>query len=122
MNLTAPAFQQQTAEEYDRIVRADIELFRQQSEDYLTGRINDDEFRAFRLRRGIYGQRQEKVHMVRTKVPGGILTAGQLDTLANVADEYGSGRGHLTTRQTCSITSCRCARSPVFSTCLPTPG
>ncbi|HUS08406.1 MAG TPA: nitrite/sulfite reductase [Bryobacteraceae bacterium] len=87
------------AEQYDATVRADIEAFRGQSQDYMAGRLTDDEFRGFRLRRGIYGQRQAGVHMVRTKVPGGILTARQMNQLARIADEFGSGRGHLTTRQ-----------------------
>lgn len=89
----------ETPEEYDATVRTDIELFRAQSEDWKEGRLTDDQFRAFRLRRGIYTQRQPGVHMVRTKVPGGILTAKQLEVLAEIADVYGGGRGHLTTRQ-----------------------
>ncbi len=86
-------------EQYDRIVRQDIELFRSQANAFLSGQITADEFRAFRLRRGIYGQRQEGVQMVRTKIPGGRLTADQMRQLARVADEYGGGKGHLTTRQ-----------------------
>jgi sulfite reductase beta subunit-like hemoprotein len=62
-------------------------------------KITDDEFRAQRLRRGVYGQRQEGVHMIRTKVPGGRLTSAQLRQMARVADEFGGGKGHLTTRQ-----------------------
>jgi sulfite reductase beta subunit-like hemoprotein len=89
----------ETPEEYDATVRADIEMFRQQAEDWTAGRITDDQFRAFRLRRGIYTQRQPGVHMVRTKVPGGILTARQMDVMAEIADQFGGGRGHLTTRQ-----------------------
>src|ERR1700749_2351040 len=91
---------QQLAEQhYDRTVREDIELFREQSNQFLTGQITADEFRAFRLRRGVYGQRQEGVQMIRTKIPGGLLTADQMRQLARVADEFGGGKGHLTTRQ-----------------------
>jgi sulfite reductase beta subunit-like hemoprotein len=85
--------------EYDATVRADIERFREVADAYSAGGITDDQFRAQRLRRGVYGQRQAGVHMIRTKVPGGILTAAQLDRLAEIADEFGGGRGHLTTRQ-----------------------
>ncbi|MFN3322030.1 MAG: nitrite/sulfite reductase [Bryobacteraceae bacterium] len=85
--------------EYDATVRADIELFREQAQAYLDGRITADEFRGYRLRRGVYSQRQEGVHMIRTKVPGGQLTANQMRQMARVADEFGGGRGHLTTRQ-----------------------
>ncbi len=84
---------------YDATVRADIELFRAHAEKWVAGAITDDEFRAQRLRRGIYTQRQAGVHMIRTKVPGGILTARQMDQLAGIADEFCGGKGHLTTRQ-----------------------
>ncbi len=84
---------------YDETVRQDIELFRKQAEAYTAGQLTDDQFRAVRLRRGIYGQRQPGVHMVRTKVPGGVLTARQMHQLASIADDFGGGRGHLTTRQ-----------------------
>ncbi len=69
--------QTQTPAEYDEIVRQDIELFRQQANRFLAGELTDDQFRPFRLRRGIYGQRQPGVQMIRTKVPGGALTADQ---------------------------------------------
>ena len=91
--------QQQTEIEYDATVRADIELFRSYAEKFVAGEINDDQFRAQRLRRGIYSQRQAGVHMIRTKVPGGILTAAQMDQMALIADEFAGGKGHLTTRQ-----------------------
>jgi sulfite reductase beta subunit-like hemoprotein len=84
---------------YDATVRQDIELFRTQAEAFLAGQLTDDQFRAFRLRRGIYGQRQANVHMVRTKVPGGMVTAGQLRQLARAADKFAEGKAHLTTRQ-----------------------
>lgn len=98
-SLDSQLLQQQTEAEYDATVRADIELFRSYAEKFVAGEINDDQFRAQRLRRGIYGQRQAGVHMVRTKIPGGILTAAQMDQLAHIADEFGGGKGHLTTRQ-----------------------
>jgi sulfite reductase beta subunit-like hemoprotein len=87
------------AQEYDRTVRSDIELFRSQAESFLSGQITDDQLRPHRLRRGIYSQRQPGVQMIRTKVPGGLLTAMQMRQLARVADEFAGGKGHLTTRQ-----------------------
>jgi sulfite reductase beta subunit-like hemoprotein len=93
------ALQQQTEVEYDATVRADIELFRSYAEKVVAGEINDDQFRAQRLRRGIYSQRQAGVQMIRTKVPGGSMTAAQMDQLASIADEFAGGKGHLTTRQ-----------------------
>ncbi|MGD1095216.1 MAG: nitrite/sulfite reductase [Bryobacteraceae bacterium] len=86
-------------QEYDSTVRRDIELFREQAESFLAGELTDDQFRPFRLRRGIYGQRQPGVQMIRTKVPGGLLTADQLRQMAQVADRFAGGKGHLTTRQ-----------------------
>ncbi len=74
--------------EYDATVRADIELFREHSEKWQAGEITDDQFRAQRLRRGVYTQRQAGVHMIRTKIPGGTLTAAQMDQLAAIADEF----------------------------------
>jgi sulfite reductase beta subunit-like hemoprotein len=85
--------------EYDRIVRQDIDEFRDASEKYLSGGLTDDEFRPWRLRRGIYSQRQAGVQMIRTKVPGGTLTAKQMEQLAAIADEFAAGKAHLTTRQ-----------------------
>jgi sulfite reductase beta subunit-like hemoprotein len=87
------------AQQYDATVRADIELFRSQANQFLAGQLTDDQFRAFRLRRGVYGQRQQGVQMIRTKIPGGLLTAEQMRTMAQVADRFGGGKGHLTTRQ-----------------------
>src|SRR6202451_808269 len=91
--------QELAAQQYDATVREDIELFRSQANQFLTGQLTADEFRAFRLRRGVYGQRQGGGQMIRTKVPGGKLTADQMRQLARVADEFGGGKGHLTTRQ-----------------------
>ena len=85
--------------EHDRVVREEIETFRSRSRAYLAGEITEDQFRPFRLKHGIYGQRQAGVQMVRCKIPGGLLTAAQAAQLGRIADEFGGGRGHLTTRQ-----------------------
>jgi len=63
------------------------------------GEITPDEFKRFRLQHGVYGQRQEGVHMVRVKIPWGGLTARQLERLAELAEEAPRGVGHITTRQ-----------------------
>lgn len=85
--------------DYDQTVRTEIELFRSRAQELLNGVITDDDFRGFRLRYGIYGQRQPGVQMVRTKFPGGVLTGAQMRQLARVADAHAGGRGHVTTRQ-----------------------
>ncbi|MEM8893075.1 MAG: nitrite/sulfite reductase [Bacteroidota bacterium] len=61
--------------------------------------IDEEKFKQFRLTRGVYGQRQQGVHMFRTKIPYGKLTPEQLRRLADVSDEYATGNLHLTTRQ-----------------------
>ncbi|HLH00598.1 MAG TPA: nitrite/sulfite reductase [Bryobacteraceae bacterium] len=99
LRIAESELQARTEAEYDATVRADIELFRAHAEKWVAGEITDDQFRAQRLRRGIYTQRQPGVHMIRTKIPGGILTARQMEQLAGIADDFGGGKGHLTTRQ-----------------------
>ena len=61
--------------------------------------ITEDEFRAFRLQNGVYGQRQQGLQMVRVKIPAGGLNAEQLDCLAGLARSTPRGAGHVTTRQ-----------------------
>jgi sulfite reductase beta subunit-like hemoprotein len=63
------------------------------------GELGPEEFKRFRLQHGVYGQRQDGVHMVRVKIPWGGLTARQLERLADVAENTPRGCGHLTTRQ-----------------------
>src|SRR5436305_7258518 len=84
---------------HDKTVREEIEIFRAKSQAFLAGEITDNDFRPFRLKHGIYGQRQAGVQMVRCKIPGGLLTAAQVERLGLIADEFGGGKGHLTTRQ-----------------------
>ena len=85
--------------QHEKTVRQEIETFRHKAAAFLAGEIGEDEFRPFRLKHGIYGQRQAGVQMVRCKIPSGLATAEQFDQLARVAEEFGSGKGHLTTRQ-----------------------
>ncbi|HXG23488.1 MAG TPA: nitrite/sulfite reductase, partial [Chthonomonadales bacterium] len=66
---------------------------------YLQGQMPESEFRRFRLLRGIYGQRQPGVNMVRVKLPLGRVTAGQLRCLAEISQRFANGKAHVTTRQ-----------------------
>jgi len=84
---------------YDKLVREEIERFRIRATEYLSGFVTEDEFRGFRLRHGIYGQRQPGVQMVRTKFPSGVVTSGQMEQLANISDRFANSKGHITTRQ-----------------------
>ena len=63
------------------------------------GKIHEEKFRSLRLARGVYGQRQKGVQMVRIKLPFGRLTFRQWARIADVSDEYSTGNLHLTTRQ-----------------------
>ncbi len=78
---------------------ADIDEFIVNVERFEKGEMSPDEFRAYRLVRGIYGQRQDDVQMIRVKIPMGVLLPEQLDALADVADETPRKVGHVTTRQ-----------------------
>ena len=80
--------------EIDPAIRADIEKFEVQLERYLSGELEEDVFRVFRLNNGIYGQRQGGHHqMVRVKVPYGSITPEQLDMMGHVADDVQPGLG-----------------------------
>jgi sulfite reductase beta subunit-like hemoprotein len=78
----------------------DIDEFVDTLGKYERGEISAEDWRKFRLVRGTYGQRQpEAVHMLRVKIPQGVLTAAQLRSLAGVATSYSRGFAHITTRQ-----------------------
>src|SRR3954449_1241 len=86
--------------EIDPAQLADIDKFETQLARYLTGELDEDVFRVFRLNNGIYGQRQGGHNqMVRVKIPYGAMTAEQLDMMAHIAETYSRGWGHITTRQ-----------------------
>src|SRR6266516_4472955 len=79
---------------------ADIEEFVATLERFERGEVTPDQWRQFRLVRGTYGQRQtDDAQMLRVKIPQGALTSDQLEALADVADRYSRGFGHITTRQ-----------------------
>src|SRR5436190_12473840 len=78
----------------------EIDEFVATLEKYERGEITPDQWRAYRLVRGTYGQRQaEDAQMLRVKIPQGVLTAGDLEALAEIGQRYSRGFGHITTRQ-----------------------
>jgi sulfite reductase beta subunit-like hemoprotein len=86
--------------EIDPETAADIAKFERLLADHLAGRVDEDAFRVFRLNNGVYGQRQGGHNqMVRIKFPYGNASAEQFEALADIADRYSRGWGHLTTRQ-----------------------
>src|SRR5216117_3746246 len=79
---------------------ADIDEFADVLGQFERGEIGPDQWRAFRLVRGTYGQRQaEDAQMLRIKIPQGVLTAQQLLALADVSEQHARGFAHVTTRQ-----------------------
>jgi sulfite reductase beta subunit-like hemoprotein len=84
-------------------IEEEIRIFEERSLKLRRGEITDDQFRPFRLKHGIYGQRQPGFQMVRVKIPSGLLNAEQLRVLARIADEYSTERGHVTTRENCQF-------------------
>ena len=82
------------------IIPEEIDEFERGVKRFQSGDWNPTDFMAFRLRQGVYGQRQLEGQMVRVKVPFGGLTADQLDVLGDVAGRFAPmNRGHVTTRE-----------------------
>ena len=72
----------------------------EESANFESGELDNAVFTPFRLRQGVYGQRQPDVQMIRVKIPGGILTPEAMEGLGEVSDKYAPlGKGHITTRE-----------------------
>ena len=80
-----------------RLVDERVRQFRGQTERFLAGRLSEEEFRALRLRNGLYIQRYAP--MLRIAIPYGLLSSTQLRKLAEIARTYDRGYGHFSTRQ-----------------------
>jgi sulfite reductase beta subunit-like hemoprotein len=82
------------------ILEREFDDFDTESTRYLRGDLQEADFVKFRLKQGVYGQRQPDVQMIRVKLPMGGVTPDQLDAFAGVIDRYVPLRkGHVTTRQ-----------------------
>ncbi len=82
------------------ILEREFDDFDTESTRFLKGDLENDEFIKFRLKQGVYGQRQPDVQMVRVKLPFGGVTPDQLEAFADVIEKYVPLRkGHITTRQ-----------------------
>ncbi|MBA3748292.1 MAG: nitrite/sulfite reductase, partial [Solirubrobacterales bacterium] len=82
------------------IIQREFDDFDTESQRYLRGDIEETEFIKFRLKQGVYGQRQAAVQMIRVKLPFGGITPDQLDAFADVIEKYVPlNTGHITTRQ-----------------------
>ncbi len=85
------------------VVERDIIELANKIELFNNGKIDEEKFRSLRLARGVYGQRQEGVQMIRIKLPYGKVLSNQLHRISDVSDEYSRGRLHITTRQDIQI-------------------
>jgi len=85
------------------VVEKDIIDLEKKINQYYLGQIDENRFRSLRLARGVYGQRQFGVQMIRIKLPFGKITSEQLIRIAEVSDKYSRGRLHITTRQDIQI-------------------
>ena len=103
-------------------IEEEIRIFEERALQFRRGEITDEQFRPFRLKHGIYGQRQPGCQMVRVKIPSGLLNAEQLRVLAGIADEFSTGRGHLTTRENCQFHFVKLENVPVIMRLLAEAG
>ncbi|MCL6524784.1 MAG: HEPN domain-containing protein [Thermoflavifilum sp.] len=94
------------------VVEQEIIELEKKIRQYLTGEMHPDRFKSLRLARGIYGQRQKGVQMIRIKLPQGRLTTAQLKRIADISDEYATGNLHLTTRQDIQLHFVSLERTP----------
>jgi sulfite reductase beta subunit-like hemoprotein len=86
------------------IIEREFDDFDNEAEQFLAGELAEDRFIGFRLKQGVYGQRQPDVQMVRVKLPFGGVTPEQMDAFADVVERYAPlGKGHITTRQNVQI-------------------
>lgn len=94
------------------IVEQDIIDLEKKIKLFHDGKIDEEKFRSLRLARGVYGQRQQGVQMIRIKIPFGKLSAHQLEKIADLSDEYASSTLHATTRQDIQIHYVSLDRTP----------
>ncbi len=86
------------------IIEREFDDFDNEAESFLAGQMEEPEFIGFRLKQGVYGQRQPDVQMVRVKLPFGGVTPEQMDAFADVVEKYAPlDKGHVTTRQNIQI-------------------
>src|SRR5215210_3943563 len=86
------------------ILEREFDDFDNEAGRFMRGDQTEDQFIGFRLKQGVYGQRQPDVQMIRTKLPMGGITPEQMETFADVIEDYAPlNRGHITTRQNIQV-------------------
>jgi sulfite reductase (ferredoxin) len=94
------------------LVEKDIIDLERKIKMFREGKIHEEKFRSLRLARGVYGQRQQGVQMIRIKLPYGKMTLNQWKKIADVSDKYSTGNLHFTTRQDVQIHFVSLDRTP----------
>jgi sulfite reductase (ferredoxin) len=94
------------------LVEKDIIELEKKIRAFRDGQLDEEKFRSLRLARGVYGQRQQGVQMIRIKLPYGKISTQQLVRIAKISDEYSNGNLHLTTRQDIQIHYVSLERTP----------
>src|SRR4051812_48146493 len=86
------------------IIEREFDDFDREAEQFLGGNTAEDEFIKFRLKQGVYGQRQPDVQMIRVKLPFGGVTPAQMESFADAIERFAPlNKGHITTRQNIQI-------------------
>ena len=86
------------------ILEREFDDFDTEAGKFLDGQTPEDQFIGFRLKQGVYGQRQPDVQMIRVKLPMGGITPGADGAFADVIEDYAPlNKGHITTRQNIQI-------------------
>jgi sulfite reductase (ferredoxin) len=100
----------------------DVFELQQKINAFQNGEMPEDKFKHFRLTRGVYGQRQMGVQMLRIKLPVGRISPAQLVRIAEIAETYASGNLHLTTRQDIQLHYVRVTDAPAIYALLEDAG
>ncbi|GAB2788960.1 nitrite/sulfite reductase [Rhabdobacter roseus] len=100
------------SENVSQVAQRDILELQAKIGVFSAGEGTEEAFRKYRLARGVYGQRQPGVQMIRIKLPYGRITADQLVRIADCSDKYATGNLHATTRQDIQLHFVKLADSP----------
>jgi sulfite reductase beta subunit-like hemoprotein len=99
-SLTNPEIYENVPGHIIPILEKEFDDFDERAEGFLAGKEQEDTFIGFRLKQGVYGQRQADRQMMRIKLPLGGVTPDQMDAFGRVAEEFTPlVKGHITTRQ-----------------------
>src|SRR3989442_11111579 len=82
------------------ILEREFDDFDTNVDKFIEREMPEEQFIGFRLKQGVYGQRQPDVQMIRVKLPFGGVTPDQMEAFAEIAERFAPlGKGHITTRQ-----------------------